>query len=196
MNKFKYFVAISSILISGCTSILDTDNLVKKDTSNFPSNEIDAEQMITGIYASYINGLNYPETDPFFVFELAGDDRLGGGSTSNKGSQCLDRFMNSNTSNFENMWGVRYSGIFRANTAIGSLDKVTEWTTDEKRSQLIGEAHFLRAYFYLDLVQLFGEIPLVLTPEAQNLPKSPADDIYAQIAYDLLTAIENFPSLK
>ena len=197
MKSFKYIVLIAGlVLLTGCENFLDTDNLTKKDTSNFPSSQTDAEQMITGIYSVLNSDLTNPEQDPFFVFELVGDDRLGGGSTSNKGSQSLDRLMNSYTSNFKDMWSDRYSGIFRANSAIASMDNVTNWTDESEKNKLLGEAYFLRAYFYYDLVTVFGQVPLVLTTEAVNLPKSSADEIYAQITSDLVTAISLFPSTK
>lgn len=104
MKSLKYMaLATSLVLLAGCNDFLDTDNLTKKDTSNFPKSQVDAEEMITGIYSVFNLSLANPEQDPFFIFEMAGDDRLGGGSTSNKGSQGLDRLMNSYTSWFENM---------------------------------------------------------------------------------------------
>jgi len=126
--------------------------------------------------------------------EMSGDDRLGGGSTSNRGAQSLDRLLNPGVSFFEDLWQRRYAGIFRANMAIQTMDNVTGWVTAGKREQLLGEAHFLRALFYLDLVQAFGQVPLVLETDPQNLPKSPADEIYAQIASDLKEAIALFPA--
>ncbi len=95
---------------------------------------------------------------------------------------------------FEDLWQRRYAGIFRANMAIETMDNVTSWITTGKREQLLAEAHFLRALFYFDLVQAFGQVPLVLETDPQNLPKSPADEIYALIASDLKEAIALFPA--
>ena len=81
-----FALLIGAGVFIGCDSFLDTENLTKKDTSNFPKSEVDAKQMVTGIYTVMNNGLTDPESDPFFVFELAGDDRLGGGSQSNVGA--------------------------------------------------------------------------------------------------------------
>ncbi len=193
MKRIIYILA-ALFLFSGCESFLDTESYVKKNTSNFPATQDDAEQMITGIYATMNDLILDPEQHPFFMSELSGDDRLGGGSTSNRGSQSLDRLLNPGVSFFQDMWKDRYAGIFRANMAIETMDNVTEWVTTGKREQLLAEAHFLRALFYFDLVQAFGQVPLVLQIDPQNLPKSPADDIYAQIASDLKQAIAFFPA--
>lgn len=190
-----YRVAIIIFLFTGCESFLDTESYTKKNTSNFPSSQEDAEQMITGIYASMNELIRDPERHPFFIYEMAGDDRFGGGSTSNSGAQSLDRLLNPTISFLEDLWRTRYSGIFRANNAIETMDNVEEWNTSGKREQLLAEAHFLRAFFYFDLIQIFGQVPLILSTEPQNLPKASADEIYAQITSDLKDAISLFSSL-
>lgn len=198
MNKIKY-IAIFALCISsliGCDDFLDTQSLTKKDTSNFPSSETDAHQMVSGIYAVLNNNLEDPEADPFFVFELAGDDRLGGGSQSNIGAQAEDRLMCHKKDMLVNLWDKRYQGIFRANSALATIGNVTEWSSETVKNQLVGEIYFLRAFYYFNLAQIFGEVPLVLTTEALNLPKASAEEIYAQIGSDLKAAITAFPSSR
>lgn len=196
MKKIELYLAfVLIILFSGCEDFLDTESYTKKNTSNFPSSQEDAEQMITGIYSSMNELIRNPEQHPFFIYELAGDDRFGGGSTSNMGAQSLDRLLNPTMSFMEDLWRTRYAGIFRANNAIETMDNVKQWNTSGKREQLLAEAHFLRAFFYFDLIQVFGQVPLVLTTEPQNLPKAPADDVYSLIASDLKRAISLFPAV-
>lgn len=196
MKKILYIATalLSVAIISGCDNFLDTQSLTKKDTSNFPINETDAEQMIAGIYTIMNNNIDDPECDPFFVFEMAGDDRLGGGSQSNIGAQSCDRLMNDITDKFKPFWKARYAGIFRANNAIETMDNVQVWSSESKKNQLLGEAYFLRAFYYFNFAQIFQNVPLVLTTEAVNLPKAGTDEIYARIASDLKTAITIMPS--
>lgn len=196
MKKLLYIISVSFLLLTACETFLDSENLTKKDTSNFPSTQTDAVQMITGIYSTLNNAVYTPDDNPFYTYEMAGDDRLGGGSTSNRNAQSADRLLNCKVSTFESIWTIRYSGIFRANNAINTIDNVENWETANKREQLLGEAHFLRAFFYFDMAQLFGQVPLILETNPQNLPKSTPDSIYAQIAFDLVKAIEYFPATK
>ena len=191
-----FALLLSAGFLIGCESFLDTENLTKKDTSNFPKTEVDARQMVTGIYAVMNNGLEDPESDPFFVFELASDDRLGGGSQSNVGAQSCDRIMNWGISKFEKFWETRYAGIFRANSALVSINDVKDWSSEKTKNQLLSEVYFLRAFYYFQLVQVFGEVPLVVNTVAQNLPKASADEIYAQIASDLIQSINLGSSTK
>lgn len=193
MKKILSLAALA-IFFSACEKNLDSENYTKKNTGNFPSTVADANQMITGIYSTLSAAVSNSQNTSFYMAELASDDRFGGGGENDKDMQGLDHLMNTKSSRFETFWTARYQGIYRANTALENLDKVTAWESDAQKNQLKGEAHFLRALFYFELSEMFGEVPLVITTEAVNLPKSPADETYAQIAYDLNQAITLMPS--
>ena len=154
--------------ICACEDFLDTDNLTMKDTSNFPINETDATQMVNGIYSVMNRNLADPEEDPFFVFDIASDDRLGGGSQSNIGAQGVDRLMNAYVDWMKPLWKQRYAGINRANNALETIDKVTEWSSPDKKNQLLCEIYFLRAWYFFNLAQVFNGVPLVLSYHASE----------------------------
>ena len=185
-----------SVALVSCDDFLDTENLTMKDTSNFPVNETDAYQMVNGIYSVMNRNLADPEEDPFFIFDIASDDRLGGGSQSNIGAQGVDRLMNAYVDWMKPLWQQRYAGINRANNALETIDNVKGWSSESKKNQFLCEIYFLRAWYYFNLAQVFNGVPLVLSTTPQNLPRATADEVYAQIAADLKTAIEVGPSLR
>lgn len=193
MKKIISLAALALVLTS-CEKNLDSESYTKKNTGNFPTTVADANQMLTGIYSTLSRAVSNAQDSHFYMAELASDDRFGGGGENDKDMQGLDHLLNTKSSRFETFWTARYQGIYRANTALENLDKVTSWDTEDQKNQLRGEAHFLRALFYFELSQMFGEVPLVVSTVAQNLPKSPADATYAQIAFDLQQAIELMPS--
>ena len=197
-KKIKYIIAslFCVMLFAACDDFLDTDNLTMKDTSNFPVNETDAFQMVNGIYSVMNRNLADPEEDPFFIFDIASDDRLGGGSQSNIGAQGVDRLMNAYVDWMKPLWQQRYAGINRANNALETIDNVTSWSSEKSKNQLLCEIYFLRAWYYFNLAQVFNGVPLVLSTDPQNLPKATPDEVYAQIASDLKNAIEIGPSTK
>ena len=89
----------------------------------------------------------------------------------------------------ENVWASIYTSINRANAFIINVPEVTDTTNADMDlwNDLIGEAYFLRAFNYFNLVRLWGEVPLRLeetTAENINMPKSSTDIIYAQIISD------------
>ena len=194
MKKISILFIICILLFGGCEDFLDTQNYTKQTTANFPKNVTDAKQILTGIY----NTMSLEFTDyissNFLLSELASDDRLGGGGGDDRTWHALDKLMNYGPSMVAPFWKHRYEGIFRTNMAIETMGLVTDWESQEQRDQLLGEIYFLRGYFYFTLVQVFGEVPLVLRTAPENLPKSPAADIYAQAASDLKTAIEMLPA--
>ena len=94
------------------------------------------------------------------------------------------------------LWQQRYAGINRANNALETIDNVKEWSSPDKKNQLLCEIYFLRAYYYFNLAQVFNGVPLVLSTEPQNLPRNTPDEVYAQIASDLKAAIEHVLKFK
>lgn len=93
------------------------------------------------------------------------------------------------------VWRGYYRGVFRANSAIDGIPKAQ--MDETLRSRLIGEAKFLRAYFYFNLVRWFGDIPLIdrqLTEaEFYTQARAPKAEIYNLIIQDLKDAIEVLP---
>jgi hypothetical protein len=88
-------------------------------------------------------------------------------------------------------WNSNYRGIGNANLAIA---KIPEIAMDETRKKkLLGEARFLRAYYYYTLVRVFGKIPLITLPVSLTSPElypEPAsvEEIYNLIVADLIEA--------
>ena len=197
-KNILYLIAASLcvMFIAGCDKFLDTKSLTKKDTSNFPMNETDAIQMVNGIYVMMNNNLADPEEDPFFIFDIASDDRLGGGSQSNIGAQGVDRLMNSYIDWMKPLWLCRYAGINRANNALETIDNVTGWSSPSVKEQLLCEIYFFRAWYYFNLAQVFNGVPLVLSTEPVNIPRNTPDEVYAQIASDMKAAIEHGPATR
>jgi len=107
---------------------------------------------------------------------------------------------------FNGIWVYDYEGISRVNLALSFLtnDELIQKTglSQERRNQLLAETYFLRAYYYFDLVNNFGDVPLVFkTPasfeEAQAASvRSTADEVKAQINTDLSASIAAVTSGK
>ena len=107
---------------------------------------------------------------------------------------------------FNGQWSYDYEGISRANLAISYL---TDAAITAKigidpalKDRLLGEVYFLRAFYYFDLVNNFGDVPLVLKPlssfdEAYRVAKRETKDkVYAQISVDLAQAKTLLPNSK
>lgn len=193
-TKTIIIIALSLLTLSSCNDFLDTEDLTRKDSSNFPIDETDAQQSLTGCYAMlrYVTSGNEDEI-PMIVAEILSDDRFGGGGPDDAFLHNVDHLTAYNNDMFEEIWSDGYTGVHRCNQLLEQMDQIS-WTSDDSRNKVDGETRFLRAYFYLNLVRFFGNIPLVTTSLSDNPEQASADDVYAQIATDLVTAINELPS--
>jgi hypothetical protein len=88
------------------------------------------------------------------------------------------------------LWTPLYNYVYKCNAAIEGLQKSTSLTSVVNQ-QLLGEAKFMRAFFYFYLVNLFGDVPLALSTDAAvntTLSRSFKTDVYKQIITDLKEA--------
>lgn len=92
------------------------------------------------------------------------------------------------------VWQGYYQGIFRANNAIENIPGID--MDEALRDRLVAELKVFRAYFYLNLVRWFGDVPLItapLDPSEFSQQRAPVEEVYNQIEQDLLEAIEILP---
>jgi hypothetical protein len=181
-------------LFAGCDDFLDTTLLTQKTTDNFPGTEVEAQQMITAIYSQIL--FEDPETSSeFYAAQLASDDCLGGNlSYSNNCATNFLMYTGTVGAVQSGLWGRCYVQIYRANNALATMDNVKSWSSESEKNRLLGEAYFLRALAYLELVHIYGPVPLRVTTEVTNLPRASVDEVFAQIGSDLRNAIELIPN--
>ena len=195
MKKIFKLAALAAITISfaSCESFLDTTNYWSKDSSNFPANATDAEQMLAGVY----NILNYGADGSsaltnYFVWSMAAsDDALGGGGQNDQSMQAFDLLLNFGSDLFNTQYVNRYTGIARANAAIEALPNCGV----AELNQYMGEAFFMRAWYYYELASMFGNIPCPVVSEAN--PKAPqisGEALWGQIIEDCKIAADIMPA--
>lgn len=194
MKKILYTILTiaTSLSVVSCEKFLDSTLLTQKTTDNFPATEQEATEMVTAIYAHLL--CESPESSShFYIAQLASDDCLGGNLSFS--GNCATNFLlyKDNLNGYLGIWDRCYTLINRANNAIATLDNVKTWSNQSVRDRLMGEAYFLRAMAYYELVQTFGGVPLRTTIDAVNIPRSSVDDIYALIGFDLQAAIKLLP---
>jgi starch-binding outer membrane protein, SusD/RagB family len=107
---------------------------------------------------------------------------------------------------FNGQWSYDYEGISRANLAISYLTNAAITAkigiAPALRDRLLGEVYFLRAFYYFDLVNNFGDVPLLLKPLASFdqtdsvAKRETKDSVYAQISVDLAQAKTLLPNSK
>lgn len=191
-NITKIFFTLFVLAFSACSDFLQEDLQGTYSNATFYKTEAHALLAISGVYnsASFVSTNN----DLWVFGDIASDDATKGGLAGDQSDiQFIDEFSYSrNNGALEKIWKHYYEGISRANYLLYYGSDI-EMDADLK-SRILGEAKFLRAYFYFNLVNIFGEIPLKLIPPINldeiNKAKSSTDIIYGQIEKDLNEASE------
>ena len=181
MKKLLYLCLGIATLFSSCEDALDTTNYTEKTTGTFPESYTDAQQMLTGVYSNLSKVSQAPERSFLYYSILASDDVLGGGGANDKHMQAMDLICNYQSDMTRQFWQDRYAGIFRANSLIESIDRCTDYPSEAARNQILGEAYFLRAFFYYELASQYGKVPLITTSESEDVPRAAASEIWGHI---------------
>ena len=149
--------------ISGCKKFITKEPVGQYPESEFYTTQAQALLAINAAYEPL--AFTTSNNNRLWVFgDVASDDAAKGG---NPGDQAdigfIDDFnVNSTNGNLASMWALLYDGITRCNLV---LDKVPAIQMDKNlQLQILGEAKFLRAYYYFELVNIFGDVPIVLVP--------------------------------
>ena len=186
--------ALTAGIFAACSDQLEQDVNGVSSIETFYATDDDAQLAIVATYDMLTADNLFDWASPTFIKTLPSDEGTagGGGSTDQPRYQQLDNFTwDSGNPAIQATWQVNYYGVFRANMIIENLEP-----ENELRKRIIGEAKALRAYYYLELVTQFGDIPLVLKglePSEFNQSRVPKAEIYAQIEADLNDAVAALP---
>ncbi len=196
MKKNRLFIlAAAAALTVSCSDILDEQPRTFFEPGFFQT-EAGVEGGITSLYAS----LRYLYGQAYYYNSLeTGTDEATWGQSADGNFKDADRSgvgdLNSSTSRSDVLWGTVFTYI---NTANGIIENATEANMSEA---LIAEAKFFRAYYYFQLVQTFGGVPLDLGSGPLKFNSSPSrtsvrntvPEVYQAVFKDLNDAVIALP---
>lgn len=203
MKKILYIVTVTvgvALISTSCMDdFLDVEPMTSVLDNNFYKTPADAEMALIGCYDGYQRTSSNGNQAFYVTSEVLSDNTFGGtGHTDGRGYQVLDRFDKgqslSDNNLFNGTWADYYAAIFRCNALLTRIEDVNFNGDDVAKNRIIGEARFLRAILYFDLVRLFERVPLLTAPTSANVPQSEAVDTYKLIAEDLKFAAANIPA--
>lgn len=196
MKKLKlvYLFFTLCVVISCSDDFIDVESL-DQNSENFFNSEEDYQRALTGAYdllqSTYLNVM---------LGEIASDNTLAGGesATDVPGIQEIDDMIhNSLNAQLRDIWGWMFAGVNRANYVLEFQDK----TDFPGKEGVLAQARFLRAYYYFELVKWFGDVPFAVDRRLQfgdqfSIPRTPKEEIYAQMEIDLIYAADNLPYIQ
>jgi len=214
MKKLQYLLLFCGLGLMSCKKVIDLYPQSNLNTGTYYTNVEEVKAGLTGAY----NGLQRPMLYEWQLTELRTDNSKQGAPAStastNRELSDLDMFIpNTSHPTIYNYWLATYNNIRNANIILQrlgvvydpaagsiSLSPITIPITETDRKQLAGEALFIRAYHYFNLVRLFGGVMLVYEPispaQSKTMNRVPEADIYKLIQADLTTASQWMNQLK
>ena len=180
---------LATILFS-CDSWLDVNPSDKYSTDTFWKTEEHAHAGLMGCYQALM---------PWrFLHTVEFDMLTSNGMAYNEanGTQEVGKGEHQSTTYLIGaLWNNCYTGIGRTNTLIANM--ATVQMDETEKLQMVGEAKFLRAFYYLNMADKFGGVPLITdapnADEQAELPRNSKDEVINQIIKDLDDAINVLP---
>jgi hypothetical protein len=197
MKPYKTYIYILLTLaatnFTACKKILDKPPLTVITADNYFKNGDDAE---SGIVACY----DAMQDDGYYgsVFNVLGEMPSDDATSENTDVFTLDKIQwTSITDQPGRLFLNAYKGINRANAVLKYVPGITKGLTEERKTQILGEAHFLRALHHFNLVKSFGDITIRTEPSEAGSQsakaRSPQAEVYALIESDLTAAESMLP---
>ncbi|GAA4462236.1 RagB/SusD family nutrient uptake outer membrane protein [Nibrella saemangeumensis] len=160
---------------------------------------------VNGAYSTLTSGNLYRGNNDMLYVDYASDDIVNVSKLASSAYSLVDYFeLPADNGMTFGLWDGFYRLIYRSNVIINRVPGLTFPVAQSRNSagtlfkdQFVGEAKFLRAFAYFNLVRLFGDVPLrtdeIKSPTDVNIPRTPAAQVYQQIIDDLKDAAAKLP---
>ena len=197
---FMSALIMSSLALTSCDSFFDTESKTESNTETAYNSPASAEVDLIGCYDGWQRTISDEGVGIYMLAEYASEQAFGGlGFSDEKKNNVLDQFnlamAPSNSNLFNTDWENYYKAIFRCNQLIQAGSTTINWGKDtQAEGRIIGQARAIRAILYFDLARMFGDVPLLLEPSEENIPQTPAKEVYKSIFEDLKYAAANIPA--
>jgi starch-binding outer membrane protein, SusD/RagB family len=203
--KNIFYVIFLMISITSCEDLLDIPPQSNLELGNFFATPADFDLALAGAYdpiavhqndkgfGTYFKGLlmmGRAGTDEMYVNQGFWD--ATGKEIGNYTFTPFSRIPNA-------VWEQQYVGIARCNIVIGKIKETDVAMPESTKNRILGEASFLRGFYYFQLARFYGGVPLIT--ETTNLNefrnvRSSLDDTYKRIISDFKSAEEYLPAIN
>ncbi len=179
-----------TFFLAGCDAFLDIEPPSQLTSTIAIEDANGARNALRGAYSALQSG-SYYGGDFIFFGDLLADNTEHTGTFTSFAEADVNTLLADNGS-VGGMYQDIYFGISATNHLLERVPTLTDLGEAEK-NQILGEAHFLRALHYHNLVKLWGPVPLVTATietieGSSQVTRSPVDAVYAQILADLQEA--------
>ncbi|WKN29587.1 RagB/SusD family nutrient uptake outer membrane protein [Porifericola rhodea] len=190
----RLFLCGLVLIASACSDFLDEEDPSNLTPDNFYTIPDHAEAAIASVYDDirfYGDGAGIFSSNWQLLEAPTGTSTTETAQNSDL-NNLYSLTWDGNTGHIKNWWRGLYKVIAQANLVLDKVPGITPMDEDQK-TRILGEAKFLRAWAYFYAVRLWGDVPLVLTPQSASSEnffpaRSPLETVYEQIVNDLKDA--------
>lgn len=204
--KCLIFSVIVTGVLTACEDFLDKQPLSQLSSDTFWKTEEDVQAALVATYTTYrsnIAGSVSGSNGVSFAIEALSDNAISSSGYFNIQTIMHGGINPSTSGAVQDFWRLCYEGISSCNYFLDNLELSKSILAEEDYNLYKGEALFNRAYYYNDLIQLYGDVPLVLNFATiddidvyKSQPRAPKADVVAQLLQDLDVAIAGLPKIS
>lgn len=189
---------IGAVAIVACNKKLDVTDQNNPTVQSYFKTAAELQNGVNGVY-SILRAGNLAGREWFFTHDMRGAETAAGGAQleAPRAELLTQPAPSASNSVMTSVWNGCYQMINRANLVLAKAPDVTD--NAASRDVTVGEAEFLRAWAYFELVTMWGDVPMYIEPIAAPTDykgKSAAADIYALIISDLTDAVAKLPDAQ
>lgn len=188
--RIKLLLLLTAVGLGACDNVLDVPPTSSVPSETAIADAVGARAALAGAYAGLQSTRLYGLRVVDWTELLSDNARFVG--TFDDFADADANALRADNASVASMWNGAYDEINRVNEIIQKVPAVPDLSDDEK-NEILGEAYFLRALTYHNLVRLFGGVPLRLEPvataaEAASISRASSAEVYTQILADIALA--------
>lgn len=205
VKKLIFSVVIISAF-TACEDFLDKQPLAQLSSDTFWKTEADVQAALAATYTTYrtnIAGSVPGSNGVSFAIEALSDNAISSSGYFNIQGIMHGGIHSGTGGAVQDFWRLCYEGIASCNYFLDNLELSKSILAEEDYNLYKGEALFNRVYYYNELIQLYGDVPLILNFASiddielyKTQPRVPKDDVVAQLLQDIDMAIQGLPNIS
>lgn len=193
MKKISYILSAMLLLTNvGCDSLIDLNPLDNPSADTFYTNETEVQGGVNACYAFVGEA-----STAYLNYEYSWDElsdvmfHRGGGFAQNIVMSSIDY----TDGFFRTLWLRMYQGVGRTNLILQKIEENSGNISEEKAKQMKGEVYFLRAFYYMRLTDMFGDVvytdkPVSTPAEGMQVTRTSKTEVLKHIYEDFDKAAE------
>ncbi|WP_205510968.1 RagB/SusD family nutrient uptake outer membrane protein [Longitalea arenae] len=184
MNRHTLIIFVfCAIAFTGCTKL---DFYPHSAASPDNVSEKDLDPLMKGMYNAV---QNFPGRESYIMYDLVGGNLTGasGGNTL----AFINNILRTDYSLVRQDWNGYFRALYQVNNVLQILEKMPD---SDKKTQVAGVAHFLRAHIYYNLTTRWGDVPLIKVTTSALVSRTAQAEIWQFIEEELLAAMNQAPA--